>query len=186
MKDSFIITEGEVVEPEPELIERVINIKRVSKVMKGGKRMRISATVVVGTGHGEVGVGHGKALEVAMAVRKASARARKDMVKVSFKNHTIPHETWGKFGASKVLLKPAAPGTGLIACPQVRAVLEAAGLSDVLSKTFGSRNHYNTAIATILALEKLRTIEEVASARNKPIGHFVERKKDATVENQVG
>lgn len=186
MKDSFTITNSEAIQPEPELIERVINIKRVSKVMKGGKRMRISATVVVGNGRGEVGVGHGKALEVAMAVRKATARAQKEMVKVSFKKHTIPHETWGKFGATKVLLKPAAPGTGLIACPQARAVLEAAGLSDVLSKAFGSRNHYNTAKATILALQKLRTIEEVASARNKPISYFVERKKNEAVENQVG
>ena len=98
---------------EPELIERVINIKRVSKVMKGGKRMRLSASVVVGDGKGMVGLGHGKAAEVAVAVRKATTRARKDMVRVSIAGHTIPHETKGKYGASRVLVKPAARGTGL-------------------------------------------------------------------------
>ncbi len=147
--------------------------------------MRISAAVVVGDGKGQVGVGHGKALEVAVAVRKATARAKKEMVKISFKGHTIPHETWGKFGATKVFLKPAAPGTGLIACPQVRAVLEAVGLRDVLSKAFGSRTHYNAAKATILALQKLRTLEEVASARNKPISYLVERKNEA-IESPAG
>jgi len=176
----------ETVQPEPELIERVINIKRISKVMKGGKRMRISATVVVGDGKGQVGVGHGKAVEVAAAVRKAAMQAQKQMVKIAFRGHTIPHETWGKFGASKVLVKPAAPGTGLIACPQVRAVLEAAGLSDALSKAFGSRNHYNTAKATILALQKLRTIDMTAQARNKPIRHFVERRQNEKVESPAG
>jgi small subunit ribosomal protein S5 len=160
---------------EQELIERVINIKRISKVMKGGKRMRISATVVVGDGRGQVGLGHGKAIEVAAAVSKATVRARKDMVSVAVKGHTIPHEGTGKFGASRVLVKPAAPGTGLIACPQVRAVLEAAGLRDALSKALGSRNHYNTARATILALTGLRTLEQAAAARNKSIKHLVER-----------
>ncbi|MGB9741983.1 MAG: 30S ribosomal protein S5 [bacterium] len=178
-----IAVETETVQPEPELIERVINIKRISKVMKGGKRMRISATVVVGDGKGQVGVGHGKAVEVAAAVRKAAAQAQKQMVKITFRGHTIPHETWGKFGASRVLVKPAAPGTGLIACPQVRAVLEAAGLSDALTKAYGSRNHYNTARATILALQKLRTIDMTAAARNKPIRHFVEKKQNETVES---
>lgn len=168
---------------EPEFIERVINIKRISKVMKGGKRMRISATVVVGDGKGQVGVGHGKAVEVAVAVQKAAARARKEMVKVCFRGHTIPHETSGKFGATRVLIKPAAPGTGLIACPQVRAVLEAAGLRDALSKAYGSRNHYNTAKATVAALAKLRTLGQVASARDKPIGYFVERKDNEKVES---
>ncbi len=177
-----VLTDSEVVQQEPELIERVINIKRISKVMKGGKRMRISAAVVVGDGKGQVGVGHGKAVEVAVAVRKAAARAHKEMVKISFRGHTIPHETTGKFGATKVLIKPAAPGTGLIACPQVRAVLEAVGLRDALSKAYGSRNHYNTAKATIIALSRLRTLDQVAAARNKPIGYFVERKGDEKVE----
>jgi small subunit ribosomal protein S5 len=157
---------------EPELVERVINIKRVSKVMKGGKRMRLSASVVVGDGRGMVGLGHGKAAEVAVAVRKATTRARKDMTKVAIADHTIPHETHGRYGASHVLVKPAARGTGLIACPQVRAVLEAAGLTDGLSKSLGSRNAYNTARATIEALRQLRTIEQVAAARNKPVSHL--------------
>jgi len=172
---------------EPELIERVINIKRVSKVMKGGKRMRISASVVVGDGRGQVGLGHGKATEVAAAVRKATVRAHKDMVRVSTKDLTIPHETLGKYGASRVIVKPAAPGTGLIACPQVRAVLEAAGLHDALSKSLGSRNAYNTARATIRALVDLRTIGQVAAARNKSISHFVERTAEhEPVESHAG
>lgn len=164
--------------PEQELIERVINIKRVSKVMKGGKRMRLSASVVVGDGRGQVGLGHGKATEVAAAVRKATTRARKDMIKVAIKGHTIPHATNGKYGASRVMVKPAAPGTGLIACPQVRAVLEAAGLSDALSKSLGSRNAYNTARAAIRALAGCRTLDQVAAVRNKPISHYVERRHE--------
>jgi small subunit ribosomal protein S5 len=171
---------------EPELIERVISIKRVSKVMKGGKRMRLSASVVVGDGKGMVGLGHGKAAEVAVAVRKTT-RARKDMVRVSIAGHTIPHETKGKYGASRVLVKPAARGTGLIACPQVRAVLEAAGLNDGLSKSLGSRNAYNTARATIVALQQLRTIEQVAAARNKPVSHLTRKQADnEAVESHAG
>jgi small subunit ribosomal protein S5 len=172
---------------EQEFIERVINIKRVSKVMKGGKRMKLSASVVVGDGKGQVGLGHGKAAEVAAAVRKATTRARKDMVRVAIKGHTIPHETKGKFGASRVMVKPAAPGTGLIACPQVRAVLEAAGLTDALSKSLGSRNAYNTARAAIRALSACRTIEQVAAARNKPISHYVEKGREhESVESYTG
>lgn len=165
----------------------MIKIKRVSKVMKGGKRMRISASVVVGDGKGMVGLGHGKATEVAVAVRKATARARKDMIRVAIKGHTIPHETRGKFGASRVMVRPAAQGTGLIACPQVRAVLEAAGLRDALSKSLGSRNAYNTARAAIAALAQVRTIDMVASARNKPISHFVERaSRHESTESHAG
>jgi small subunit ribosomal protein S5 len=163
---------------EPELIERVINIKRVSKVMKGGKRMRLSASVVVGDGKGMVGLGHGRAAEVAVAVRKATTRARKDMTRIALADHTIPHETHGWYGASHVLVKPAARGTGLIACPQVRAVLEAAGLTDGLSKSLGSRNSYNTARATIEALRQLRSIEQVAAARNKPVSHFFQKQAE--------
>jgi small subunit ribosomal protein S5 len=159
--------------PDQELIERVINIKRVSKVVKGGKQLKLSASVVVGDGRGQVGLGHGKSKEVAVAVRKATARARKDMVKVSTRGRTIPHETEGKFGASRVIVRPASEGTGLIACSQVRAVLEAAGLRDALSKSLGSRNPYNTARATIVALQKLRTIDQVAASRNKPVRHLV-------------
>ena len=172
---------------EPELIERVISIKRVSKVMKGGKRMRLSASIVVGDGKGMVGLGHGKAAEVAVAVRKATTRARKDMVRIAVAGHTVPHETSGKYGASRVLVKPAARGTGLIACPQVRAVLEAAGLSDGLSKSLGSRNAYNTARATIVALQQLRTLEQVAAARNKPVSHLTRRQVEGeAAESHAG
>jgi len=166
------------------LVEKVINIKRVAKVVKGGKRMKISSTVVVGDGKGSVGVGHGKALEVAQAVRKATTRAHKNMTRVSVQGATIPHTATGKFSSSKVLLRPASSGTGLIACAQVRAVLEAAGLKDVLTKAFGSRNPHNLAIATLRAMQSLRTIKDVAQARNKSIGHFVE-KKHATVESNT-
>jgi len=157
---------------ESDLIERVINIKRVSKVVKGGKQLKLSASVVVGDGRGQVGLGHGKSKEVAVAVRKATARARKDMVSVATTGRTIPHETIGKFGASRVIVRPASEGTGLIACSQVRAVLEAAGLRDALSKSLGSRNPYNSARATIVALQKLRTIDQVAASRNKPTRHL--------------
>lgn len=163
---------------ERELIERVIEVKRISKVVKGGKRLRLSATVVVGDGQGVVGVSHGKAAEVAAAVRKASQRAQKEMVRVAVAKHTIPHEVVGKFGASRVLLKPASQGTGLIACPQVRAVLEACGVKDALTKSLGSHNPYNLAMATIRALTKLRTIDEIARARQKPIS-WILGSKDA-------
>ncbi len=156
----------------------MINIKRVSKVVKGGKRMKLSATVVVGDGKGMVGLAHGKASEVAIAVRKASDRARKSMVKIMVAKHTIPHETYGKFGASRVILKPASEGTGLIAPPQIRAVLEACGLRDVLTKSLGSNNPYNLAMATLKALSKLRSLPEIAKARNKPIGYFIERRDE--------
>ncbi|MEO0087237.1 MAG: 30S ribosomal protein S5 [candidate division WOR-3 bacterium] len=161
-----------------EYIERVIEIKRVAKTTKGGKRLRISAVAVVGDGKSMVGVGHGKAVEVAQAVRKAIERAKKEMVKISIKERTIPHEVTGKYCSSKILLKPASPGTGIIACQQVRAVLEALGLKDVLTKSFGSRNPLNLARATIKALKQLRTLEEIARARNKPISYFVEKKHE--------
>jgi small subunit ribosomal protein S5 len=159
-----------------EFIERVIEIKRVSKVVKGGKRMRLSATVVVGDGKGSVGVGHGKASEVAQAVRKATLRAKKNLSPVSIKDNTIPHETIGKYSASRVLLKPASKGTGLVACPKVRAVLEAAGIKDCLTKSLRSNSSYNLAIATLLALQQLRTIDEIAKNRNKPIAHLIAKK----------
>jgi len=147
--------------------------------------MKISATTVVGDGRGRVGVGHGKALEVAQAVRKATTRAQKDMRAISVHGATIPHLTEGKYSSSRVLLRPASSGTGLIACAQVRAVLEAAGLKDVLTKAFGSRNPHNLAVATLQALQSLRSIKEVAQARNKAIGHFVEKKQNATIESNT-
>jgi small subunit ribosomal protein S5 len=161
----------------------VIEIKRVSKTVKGGKRFNISATVVVGDGNSMVGIGHAKAQEVVQAVRKATERAKKNMVKISVKGRTIAFPVQAKFGASKVLLKPASPGTGIIACQQVRAPIEAIGIQDILTKSFGSRNPYNLAIATIKALQKLRTLEEIARMRNKPIPQIIgkdEETKDNT------
>lgn len=163
--------------PAPELIERVIEVKRVSKVVKGGKRLRISACVVVGDGKGMVGIAHGKAAEVALAVQKATLRAKKNLTPVAIKGTTIPHETFGKFSASRVLLKPAASGTGLVACPKVRAVLEAVGIKDCLTKSLGSNSSYNLALATLKALKQLRTIEEIARSRNKPLSYLVTKKK---------
>jgi small subunit ribosomal protein S5 len=158
---------------QPEFLERVIFIKRVAKVQKGGKRMKISAGVVVGDGKGKVGIGHGKSDEVALAIRKAANRAKKSMVSVSVLGTTIPHAAEGKFCASKVILKPAPDGTGLIACPQVRAVLEVLGLRNVYTKSLGSNNPYNLAQATLRALLKLRTPEEIAQMRNKPLSYIL-------------
>jgi len=163
-------------------VERVIEIKRVAKVVKGGKRMKISAAVVVGDGKGKVGIGHGKAVEVAQAVRKATTRAQKNMMMISVRGSTIPHHASGKYSSSEVLLRPAGAGTGLIACAQVRAVLEAAGLKDVLTKAFRSRNPHNLAIATLRALQSLRTLGQIAQGRNKSIGHFITRKHEAVTD----
>lgn len=138
--------------------------------------MRISAGVIVGDGQGKVGLGHGKSEEVALAVRKAATRAKKNLFPIAITANTIPYATEGKYGASKVLIKPARSGTGLIACQQVRAVLEAVGLKDAYSKSLGSNNPYNLAVATLRALKKLRSIEEVASIRNKPIDYIVTKK----------
>ena len=145
--------------------------------------MRLSAAVVVGDGKGKVGIGHGRAQEVAQAVRKATARAQKNMVNVSVKGGTIPHPALGKYGASKVTLLPASSGTGLIACAQVRAVLEAAGLKDVLTKSKGSTNPHNLAVATLQAMESLRSLKDVAQARNKALSHFVQKKHAKTDSN---
>ncbi|MEO0071849.1 MAG: 30S ribosomal protein S5 [candidate division WOR-3 bacterium] len=170
----------QITEVAQEYLERVIFIKRVAKVQKGGKRMKISAGVVVGDGKGKVGIGHGKSDEVALAIRKAANRAKKNMVSISTLGNTIPHATEGKFCASKILLKPAPEGTGLIACPQVRAVLEVLGLRDVYTKSLGSNNPYNLAMATIKALQKLRTPEEIARIRNKPLSYILGKKTHET------
>lgn len=140
--------------------EQLIQVRRVAKVTKGGKRLKFRALVVVGDGNGKVGVGLGKASEVPDAIRKAVNRAKKDSIEIPLKGTTIPHEVWGKWGAAKVFLKPAVPGTGIIAGGPVRAILQKAGVKDVLSKSFGSNNQVNVAFATIEALKSLITYKE--------------------------
>lgn len=152
---------------ELNLNDKLVYINRVAKVMKGGKRLSFSALTVTGDGIGHVGVGIGKANEVPAAIAKANASARKNLIKVPLAGTTIPHETTIKYGAAKILLKPAAPGTGIIAGGSIRAVLEAAGVKDILTKSLGSSNKINMARATILALSQLRNPKE-ALAKRKP------------------
>ena len=142
------------------LSDKLININRVAKVVKGGKRLRFSALVVTGDANGHVGIGLGKANEVPAAINKAGAIAKKNLIKVPLAGTTIPHEVRVKFGAAKVLLKPAALGTGVIAGSSIRAVLEAAGIKDILTKSLGSSNRINVAKATILALSQLKGPKE--------------------------
>lgn len=148
------------------LKETVVAVNRVSKTVKGGRRFSFNAIVVVGDGQGHVGIGLGKSGETASAVTKGTDDAKKNLIRVPLVGHTIPHETFGKYGAGKVMLKPAAPGTGVIAGGSVRAVLEAAGVRDVLSKCQGSSNPHNVVKATIKALETLSDTESVAIRRS--------------------
>jgi small subunit ribosomal protein S5 len=150
---------------ELDLSEKLVSLNRVTKVVKGGKRLRFRALVVVGDGNGHVGVGLGKAKEVPEAIRKAGVRARKGLYKITMSGTTIPHEVLVKSGAAKVLLKPAPPGTGVIAGSSVRSVLEAAGIKDVLSKSIGSSNPVNVVRATVLALASLKKPEEAVARR---------------------
>ena len=150
-----------------ELRDNVVSIKRVTKVVKGGRNMRFSVTVVVGDGDGHVGVGLGKAQEIPEAVRKATEDAKKKLITVPMVGTTIPHRNLGVFGAGRVLLMPAAPGTGVIAGSSVRTVLEAAGLKDIRAKSIGSNNTGNMAYAALEGLKNLMTVEEVARRRGK-------------------
>lgn len=150
----------------PELIEKVVHINRCAKVVKGGRRFTFSALVVIGDGAGKIGLGYGKAKEVPDAIKKASSRARKVMKTVSLKDGTIPHEVIGEFDGGVVMLRPASQGTGVIAGGGVRAVLEAAGVKDVLSKSLGSNNDMAMVNATLNALYQLRTAEAITALRS--------------------
>ena len=156
-----------------ELNESVVAINRVSKTVKGGRIMKFAALVVVGDGAGIIGFGIGKAGEVPDAIRKGIENAKKNLIRVSLKGSTIPHEVIGKFGAGEVLLKPAAPGTGVIAGGPVRAVLEAAGVKDIRTKALRSNNPYNVVRATVQGLSSLRTADEVALVRGKTVKEIV-------------
>lgn len=148
---------------ELELEEKLITLDRVAKVVKGGKRLRFRALVAVGDGRGHVGIGLAKATGVPEAIRKANAAGRKELIEVPVVNTTIPHEILAKFGTSKVLLKPAVSGTGIVASNTIRAVLELAGIKNIISKSLGSRNQVSVVKATMVALSNLRRTEEVTA-----------------------
>jgi small subunit ribosomal protein S5 len=170
-------------EREP-LEERVVDIKRVAKVIKGGRRFAFRTVVVVGDSNGRIGIGIGKARGVPDAIRKGTDRARRNMKKVNLSGTTIPHEVTARYGGAKVLLRPAAPGTGVIAGGGVRAVLEAAGVRDILTKSQGSSNLLNVAMATLDALSQLRSAEQMAAMRGKDVSEvrpFWERKPKTQV-----
>ena len=155
--------------PRVNLKKQIVNIRRVAKTVKGGRNMRFSVTMVVGDGNGRVGVGLGKAQEIPEAVRKATEDAKKNMITVPMVGTTVPHRNTGIYGAGRVLIMPAAEGTGVIAGSSVRVVLESAGLKDVRAKSIGSNNTVNMALATLEGLKSLMTLEKVAALRGKSV-----------------
>ncbi len=152
-----------------DLVDRVVYINRVAKVVKGGRNFSFTAVVVVGNEHGWVGMGHGKAREVPEAIRKANEYARRNMFEIPLSGTTIPHDIVGRHGAGRMLLRAAAPGTGVIAGGPVRAVVECAGIHDVLSKCIGTNNHLSVIHATVSALQQLRSPEQVATKRGMTV-----------------
>ena len=164
-----------------DLTERVVQINRVAKVVKGGRRFSFSAVVVVGDGRGHVGAGLGKADEVPDAIKKGVEDAKKHVVQIPLVDRTIPHEVASDFGAAKVLLRPASAGTGVIAGGSVRAVVESAGIRDVLTKSLGSSNPINVVMATMRALESLRSAEDVATTRGIAVKGSAPKGEEATV-----
>jgi len=164
---------GRFEKPQSEYIEKVVNLNRVSKTVKGGRVMKFSALMVVGDGKGRVGFGLGKAAEVPEAIRKGLEDAKKNMMRVTVSGTTIPHEVIGEFGAGRVMLKPAAEGTGIIAGGPVRAVMEAAGIKDIRAKCLRSNNPQNVVAATFEGLRSLRGPEEVARIRGKSVEEII-------------
>lgn len=162
---------------EKQLTDKVVHIGRVTKVVKGGRIFKFTALVVVGDHNGTVGIGHGKAREVPDAIRKALDTAKKNLITLPVVKGTIPHAVIGRFGASELIMKPAAPGTGIIAGGAVRSLFELAGLHNILAKSVRSRNPYNSIYAAINGFKQMRTVSEVAQVRDKEIGEIINKKE---------